>query len=154
RRPFSPSSFACGTSTSLIATVSGLSAVHVNLGDAASSVGGPADSSVGCLKGRSIEMTNRSMYVKQATTVAIALSVIALSSIGGADGVVEKRASNIADQELFFAPVPKAVCGPGDNPEQALQGQVPIALRMQPGGYQGNSCNLKLLGQVRGEGAN
>src|SRR5262249_24834837 len=71
-----------------------------------------------------------------------------------ADSVVEKRAPNIADQELFFAPVPKAVCGPGDKPETALQGQVPIALRMQAGGFQGFSCNLKLLGQVRGEGAN
>jgi hypothetical protein len=28
------------------------------------------------------------------------------------------------------------------------------ALRTQAGGYRGNSCNLQLLGQVRGEGAN
>src|SRR5437660_7075813 len=97
-------------------------------------------------------MSNRGMYVKQATTLAIALSVIALSSIGGADSVVEKKAPNIADQELFFAPVPKAVCGPGDKPETGLQGQVPAALRAA--GFQGFSCNLKLIGQVRDEGAN
>src|SRR5262245_55368896 len=91
--------------------------------------------------------------VKQAAALVIALSCIALSAIGVADAVVEK-ARNIADQEYFFAPVPKAVCGPGDRPEQALQGQVPYALRTQAGGYQGNWCNLTLVGQVRGEGAN
>src|SRR5262245_10602181 len=99
-------------------------------------------------------MRNESTLVKRATTVAIAASLVALSSIGGADSVLEKRRGNIADQELFFAPVPKAVCGPGDKPETGLQGQVPIALRMQPGGFQGFSCNLQLLSQVRGEGAN
>src|SRR5215510_9547693 len=98
-------------------------------------------------------MTTQRMYVNQATTIAIALSVIALSSISGADSVVEKRAPNIADQELFFGPVPKAVCGPGDKPETGLQGQVPAPLRMQPGGFQGFSCNLQLIAQVRGEGA-
>src|SRR5438128_7513054 len=85
------------------------------------------------------------------SSLVVAFSCVALATISGA--VVEKRAS-IADQELFFAPVPKAVCGPGDKPETALQGQVPIALRMQPGGFQGFSCNLKLLAQVRGDGAN
>src|SRR5262249_34884838 len=49
-------------------------------------------------------------------------------------------------------PVPKAVCGPGDNPETALQGQVPASMRAA--GFQGFSCNLKTIGQVRGEGAN
>src|SRR5262245_8007585 len=87
---------------------------------------------------------------KQATALFIAMSCVALASIGGADSVVEKR-QNIADQELFFAPVPKAVCGPGDKPETALQGQVPKAMR--DAGFQGFSCNLKLVSQVRGEGS-
>jgi hypothetical protein len=90
--------------------------------------------------------------VKQATTLVIALSAIALSSMGGADSVVEKRKPNIADEELFFAPVPKAVCGPGDKPEIALQGQV--TKEQREAGFQGSSCNLQLLAQVRGEGAN
>src|SRR5262249_6499664 len=82
-----------------------------------------------------------------------ALSCVALSSLGGADGVVQtKAASNIANQDLFFGPVPKAVCGPGDKPETALQGQVPAPLRAA--GFQGFSCNLQLIGQLRGEGAN
>src|SRR3954469_13264750 len=96
-------------------------------------------------------MSYRGRYFKQATTLAIALSCIALSSIGVADRVLEKR-QNIADQELFIAPVPKAVCGPGDKPESALQGQVPLSLRAA--GFQGFSCNLTLIGQVKGEGAN
>ncbi len=49
-------------------------------------------------------------------------------------------------------PVPKAVCGPGDHPETGLQGQVPAVLRMQ--GFQGFNCNLELVAQSRGDGAN
>src|SRR5258708_30942415 len=97
-------------------------------------------------------MTNRSTHLKQATALVMALSCIALSSIGGADSVLEKKKPNIADQELFLAPVPKAVCGPGDKPETALQGQVPAAMRA--GGFQAFSCNLQLPGQGRGHGAN
>jgi hypothetical protein len=48
--------------------------------------------------------------------------------------------------------VPKAKCGPHDHPETALQGQVPAALRAT--GFHGFSCNLELIGQVRGDGAN
>ena len=98
-------------------------------------------------------MSKAGTYAKQVTALIVALSCITLSSIGGADSVLEKKKpANIADQELFFAPVPKAVCGPGDNPETALQGQVPAAMRAA--GFQGFSCNLQLIGQVKGEGAN
>src|SRR5499426_2473867 len=48
--------------------------------------------------------------------------------------------------------VPKAKCGPHDRPETALQGQVPAALRAA--GFQGFHCNLELIGQFRGNGAN
>ena len=48
--------------------------------------------------------------------------------------------------------VPKATCGRRDHPETALQGQVPAALRAR--GFQGFNCNLELVGQVRGDGAN
>src|SRR5258708_37887903 len=72
---------------------------------------------------RRIQMSNRGMYVRRATTLAIALSCITLASIGGADSLLEKKKPSIADEELFFAPVPKAVCGPGDRPESALPGQ-------------------------------
>ena len=48
--------------------------------------------------------------------------------------------------------VPKAVCGPGDRPETDLQGQVSAAHRAA--GFQGFNCNLDLVGQYRGDGAN
>jgi hypothetical protein len=48
--------------------------------------------------------------------------------------------------------VPKATCGRGDHPETALQGQVPASLRAI--GFHGFNCNLQLVGQVRGDGAN
>ena len=48
--------------------------------------------------------------------------------------------------------VPKATCGADDHPETALQGQVPAALRAA--GFQGFNCNLQLVGQSRGDGAN
>src|SRR5256885_14501243 len=41
--------------------------------------------------------------------------------------------------------VTKAVCGPEDHPETALQGQVPASLRAT--GFQGFNCNLKLVGR-------
>ena len=56
--------------------------------------------------------------------------------------------------------VPKATCGPNDHPETALQGQVPTSLRTYvPGdptkpGFQGFNCNLELIGQSKGDGAN
>jgi hypothetical protein len=75
-------------------------------------------------------MSSRSLlscYVKQATSVLIALSCLTLSGLGAAD---------------TFVTVPKAVCGSGDHPETALQGQVPASLRAS--GFQGFNCNLEL----------
>jgi hypothetical protein len=48
--------------------------------------------------------------------------------------------------------VPRAVCGPEDNPETGLQGQVPAALRAA--GFEGFNCNLKLIAQSRNDGGN
>jgi len=48
--------------------------------------------------------------------------------------------------------VPKASCGVYDHPETGLQGQVPAALRAI--GFRGFNCNLELIAQVRGDGAN
>ena len=59
-----------------------------------------------------------------------------------------------SDEGAVPLTVPKAVCGPNDKPESALQGQVPLALRVAPGGFKGFNCNLELVGQYRGDGAN
>src|SRR5229473_754181 len=75
---------------------------------------------------------------------AVFFSSIALL---GADG-----GRKDSDDRPIPLTVPKAVCGPHDNPETALQGQVPAAMRAT--GFKGFNCNLELLGQSRGNGAN
>src|SRR6266853_680980 len=73
----------------------------------------------------------------------LALACIALMGAGG-------QAKPVEDPVTFA--VPKATCGPNDHPESGLQGQVPAALRAN--GFKGFNCNLELIGQYRGEGAN
>src|SRR3989442_461069 len=75
----------------------------------------------------------------------VALSVVALS--GGANG-----GGRPSDQGPVPLTVPKATCGPNDHPETGLQGQVPAPLRAA--GFKGFNCNLQLIGQSRGDGAN
>jgi hypothetical protein len=77
------------------------------------------------------------------TSSLIALSCIVLPASGGGPTNVD------ATLQLT---VPRAVCGPGDHPETALQGQVPANLRAS--GFHGFNCNLQLVGQSRGDGAN
>jgi len=48
--------------------------------------------------------------------------------------------------------VPKATCGPNDHPETDLQGEVSFAVRAA--GFNGYNCNLELIGQSKGDGAN
>jgi hypothetical protein len=86
----------------------------------------------------------QSTYVKQATSIVIALSCLALSGTGAADK------SKPVDQPTLT--VTKATCGAGDHPETALQGQVPASLRAS--GFHGFNCNLELVGQSKGDGAN
>src|SRR5215831_6806933 len=80
-----------------------------------------------------------------ATSVAIALACVLLLGAAGGD-------KNKSDNGSVPLTVPKATCGPGDHPETALQGQVPAALRAA--GFKGFNCNLELIAQSKGEGAN
>src|SRR5439155_26001877 len=73
------------------------------------------------------------------------LSALALSALAGGDG------GPISGLHVPFT-VPRAVCGPNDHPETALQGQVPANLRAS--GFHGFNCNLELISQSRGDGAN
>jgi hypothetical protein len=86
-------------------------------------------------------------YRKPLRFALVALSCIAVSSFfaGGSSG--EEDANDAVPLT-----VPKAVCGPEDHPEMGLQGQVPAMMRAN--GFHGFNCNLKLIGQERGEGAN
>jgi len=79
------------------------------------------------------------------TAALIAASCVALLGAGGQ----EKAKPDTSPPPLT---VPKATCGPGDHPETGLQGQVPASLRAA--GFKGFNCNLELIGQSRGDGAN
>lgn len=48
--------------------------------------------------------------------------------------------------------VPRAVCGPGSNPETGMQGQIPLADRKSGRSTQGYSCNMKRVGHYQGTG--
>ncbi len=80
---------------------------------------------------------------------SLKIGALFFSSIAllGADG-----GRKDSDDRPIPLTVPKAVCGPHDNPETALQGQVPAAMRAA--GFKGFHCNLELLGQSKGDGAN
>jgi hypothetical protein len=85
-------------------------------------------------------------YVRFIRFALIALSCVAVSAFGG--GSSDEQEDHASNQLV----VPKASCGPNDHPETALQGQVPAALRAS--GFHGFNCNLELIGQSRGDGAN
>jgi hypothetical protein len=72
----------------------------------------------------------------------LALSCMSLSTFGAPS----------AGEKAVPVTIPRAVCGAGDHPESALQGQVPAALRAT--GFNGFNCNLQLIGQSKGDGAN
>jgi hypothetical protein len=84
-------------------------------------------------------------YAKPVGLAVVIISCVALMGVG---------VSSADEDDDSAAPltVPKATCGANDHPETALQGQVPAALRAA--GFTGFNCNLQLIGQNRGDGAN
>ncbi|HEY2817710.1 MAG TPA: hypothetical protein VGK44_11330 [Casimicrobiaceae bacterium] len=82
---------------------------------------------------------------RPAATLVIAFSCLALAGFAAAD----KKKPGDASAPLT---VPKATCGPNDHPETDLQGQVSAALRAS--GFKGFNCNLELISQSKGDGAN
>jgi hypothetical protein len=83
------------------------------------------------------------LHGRLAVPAAFVLSSLALSAFAVDSSITEKA----------LAPtVPRASCGAGDHPETALQGQVPAYIRSA--GFKGFNCNLQLVGQVKGDGAN
>src|SRR6202011_905840 len=83
-------------------------------------------------------------YAKPVTSALLGISCLALSAFAGGGGPVFGVGVPLT--------VPRAVCGPGDHPESGLQGQVPAFMRAS--GFHGFNCNLQLIGQSRGDGAN
>jgi hypothetical protein len=107
-------------------------------------------------------------FVASFASVGVTISsVLILAACGGGDPsgsalqgrsvaaegtrVAVSDADETDSDDRAIRTVPRATCSPEDNPETALQGQVPAALRAS--GFKGFNCNLKLVGQYRGEGA-
>jgi hypothetical protein len=93
-------------------------------------------------------MTSGSLHARYAKSLGfalLALSCVALTTFG-------VSSADEGDDSTTLRTVPKAVCGANDHPETALQGQVPAALRAA--GFTGFNCNLQLIGQAKGDGAN
>ncbi|MGA2552305.1 MAG: hypothetical protein ABSF50_19340 [Burkholderiaceae bacterium] len=84
--------------------------------------------------------------------VRLGLAVFSGLALGAIASAGEPESASASASDPPFATVPKAHCSAEDHPETALQGQVPAALRAT--GFKGFNCNLKLIGQVRGDGAN
>jgi len=91
----------------------------------------------------------RSARALAVTPLKAAFIVACCAGVVSADDDERRRSDR--DKPIPLT-VPKAKCGPNDRPETALQGQVPAALRAA--GFQGFNCNLELIGQFRGNGAN
>jgi hypothetical protein len=81
------------------------------------------------------------------TIVALASALVAFSAVS-----LSTFGAPAAGEKAFSSVMPRAVCGAGDHPESALQGQVTAAMRAN--GFKGFNCNLQLIGQSKGDGAN
>jgi hypothetical protein len=91
------------------------------------------------MNSRMLQWIKPALFVLSCVSIAAIVNAPAVGDEGSDDGAAQLT-------------VPKASCGAGDHPETALQGQVPAALRAA--GFQGFNCNLQLIGQSKGDGAN
>jgi hypothetical protein len=79
---------------------------------------------------------NRPKLVRAFAVVPVTLLCLLFGAVASADGAV-----------------PKADCGPGDRTESGLQGETTWQERFSGDSELGYDCNLRLVGQYRGEGS-
>jgi hypothetical protein len=82
-------------------------------------------------------------------------ATVALGLLLGAS-VVSANPTEVADKatnSVLTGSVPKASCGRGDHTEGGLQGQTTPEERFSGDSERAYDCNLRLVSQVRGEGA-
>ena len=83
--------------------------------------------------------------------LGLAIGLAMSGSGSNAARVSDDGAAAASEEDSAIRTVPRASCSEEDNPESALQGQVPAGLRAS--GFKGFNCNLKLVAQSKGEGA-
>src|SRR6266850_1335154 len=97
---------------------------------------------------RALSMKTGSLKAPTIERIACTITAVACISIWG----LVTAAPTAPSGGSVPLTVPKATCGPNDHPETGLQGQVPAAMRAT--GFKGFNCNLELIGQSKGDGAN
>jgi len=87
--------------------------------------------------------TRRSSTLRGIASAITLASAAFLAACGGDNGAPVP----------WTGPVPKAQCGPKDRPETGLQGQTTLEERTSGASETAYTCNLELVGQHQGEGA-
>lgn len=95
-------------------------------------------------------------YFAGSAFALISVSVVLGGCLGGGDSSSASAgrtpiAPSGQDPQPVQTAIPKAQCRSTDRPENALQGQVPLADRLA--GFAGTQCNMDLVAQYEGEGA-
>jgi hypothetical protein len=78
--------------------------------------------------------------------LALLVPLLALGGLAQGDG--KKALVSVP----WTGVVPKATCGPGSRPEDALQGETTLADRQSGASETAYNCNLQLVGQFQGQG--
>jgi len=87
------------------------------------------------------------------SSLAIVAAGMLTWALGGAP-LEAQRTNGGGTPQPWEKPVPRAECGKGDRVETGLQGQTTVAERMTGASVRSYNCNLELVGQFQGEGAN
>jgi hypothetical protein len=87
---------------------------------------------------------------KLATILTCAMGLTGCGSDNPGNSTISRMAASGQNVSTFVAP---ANCGAGSQPENGVQGQVPLADRQSGRSKQGYRCNMELVGQYQGEGS-
>jgi hypothetical protein len=85
--------------------------------------------------------------------ITVVCAVTGFVGFAAAAGQAPRASVSSSTQPVFEGPVSPAQCGPGSMPQDGLDGEVPLADRLDGRSSRGYSCNLKPIGQYQGEGA-
>lgn len=93
------------------------------------------------------------MPFKLTPLLAVGISLLFSACSGGQNSDIQVASRDHDNDVPWEQPVRKAICGPLDHPETALQGQVPLVDRLSLRSQEGYNCNMEMVGQWQGDGA-